>query len=131
MKKILLDTNAYSSFLRGNNAVFEALVEADVVYMSVIVLGELLAGFRSGKQYVLNLERLKNFLDKDGVQVVDASLETAEIFGDLKAELAKKGGMIPINDIWIAAHTIETGAKLITFDTHFQHIVGLRVWDGL
>ncbi|GHV86644.1 hypothetical protein AGMMS50230_22520 [Spirochaetia bacterium] len=32
-----------------------------------------------------------------------------------------------INDIWIAAQTIETGSKLVTPDTHFKNIGGLRV----
>jgi tRNA(fMet)-specific endonuclease VapC len=39
--------------------------------------------------------------------------------------------MIPINDIWIAAHTVETGSKLITYDPHFRHIPGLRIWEEL
>ena len=38
--------------------------------------------------------------------------------------------MIPLNDIWIAAHAIETGAKLVTYDKHFRHIAGLRLWDN-
>ncbi len=39
--------------------------------------------------------------------------------------------MIPLNDIWKAAHAIETGAKLITFDTHFFNINGLRMWEKI
>ncbi|MFZ4394941.1 MAG: hypothetical protein ACOYOU_04860 [Kiritimatiellia bacterium] len=30
-------------------------------------------------------------------------------------------------DLWIAAHTMECGAVLITFDQHFHDIPGLRV----
>ena len=39
--------------------------------------------------------------------------------------------MIPVNDIWIAAQTIETGSQLITFDGHFKNISGLRIWDEI
>ncbi len=35
--------------------------------------------------------------------------------------------MISLNDIWIAAHTIETGLNLIIYDEHFKHVNGLRV----
>ncbi|WP_304224808.1 PIN domain-containing protein [Gracilinema caldarium] len=65
------------------------------------------------------------------IKIINVSLETAEIFGELKNALHKKGKMLPINDIWIAAHLIETGSKLITFDTHFKQIEGLRIWDNL
>ena len=36
-----------------------------------------------------------------------------------------------LNDVWIAAHAIETGSVLATFDAHFQKIAGLRIWDVL
>jgi len=39
--------------------------------------------------------------------------------------------MTPLNDIWIAAHAVETGAKLITYDAHFKNINKLRLWDEL
>jgi len=31
------------------------------------------------------------------------------------------------NNIWIAAHTMESGAELLSFDCHFENIDGL-VW---
>jgi tRNA(fMet)-specific endonuclease VapC len=32
---------------------------------------------------------------------------------------------MPTNDIWIAAHAMETGADLLSFDEHFEHVEGL------
>jgi tRNA(fMet)-specific endonuclease VapC len=40
-------------------------------------------------------------------------------------ELKRKGTPIPTNDIWIAAHAMETGADLISFDEHFRYVSGL------
>jgi tRNA(fMet)-specific endonuclease VapC len=131
MTKILLDTNAYSSFLSGDKSVFDYIVEAEVIYISTIVIGELFAGFHGGGKLSQNREELKSFLSKDGVEVIDVTVETAEIFGEIKAGLSKKGKMIPLNDIWIAAHSIETGSKLITYDKHFKNISGLRIWEEL
>ncbi len=35
---------------------------------------------------------------------------------------------IPINDVWIASHGLESGATVITYDGHFKHVSGLRIW---
>ncbi|AEJ18724.1 type II toxin-antitoxin system VapC family toxin [Gracilinema caldarium] len=131
MTKILLDTNAYSEFMSGNALVFDYIVEAEEIFLSTVMIGELFAGFKGGKKYTQNIAYLKSFINKDGVKIINVTFETAEIFGEIKSDLTKKGKMIPLNDIWIAAHTIETGAKLITFDAHFKHINGLRIWDEL
>ena len=37
MKKVLLDTNAYTTLLRGDEAVLEALGRAETVFISVDV----------------------------------------------------------------------------------------------
>lgn len=131
MTKILLDTNAYSGFMSGDQLVFDYIVESEIVYISTIMLGELFAGFQGGNRYAANKNELKIFLNKDGVTIIDVTIETSEIFGEIKAALNKKGKMIPLNDIWIAAHAVETGAKLLTYDTHFKKIDGLRVWAEL
>ena len=131
MTKISLDTNAYSEFMSGNSLVFEYIIEAEEIYLSTVMLGELFAGFKGGKKYSKNREDLKSFMHKDGIKIINVTMETAEIFGEIKSGLTKKGKMIPLNDIWIAAHTIETGSKLITFDSHFKQINGLRIWEEL
>lgn len=128
MKNILLDTNCYSAYLTGDERVLNVLVEAESVYMSIFVLGELFAGFRGGSKIQQNLDYLKQFLAKKTVKILDATMETAEIFGDLKEKLKKNGSPIPINDVWIAAHALETSSVLITYDAHFQNITGLRRW---
>jgi len=37
---------------------------------------------------------------------------------------------VPTNDIWIAAHAMETGAELLSYDQHFSNVEGL-VWTRL
>ena len=129
MKKILLDTNAYVSFLRGDEKVMSCLARADTVYMSVFVLGELFAGFKAGSKEKGNKELLERFLLKPTVSVLDATMDTADIFGFIMASLRKSGTPIPINDVWIAAQCLETGSLLVTYDNHFAQIPGLRLWD--
>lgn len=131
MRKILLDTNAYVGYLRGDEKVLAYLGRAEDVYMSVFVLGELYAGFRTSEKEKENKRILENFLLKSTVSVLDASRETAEIFGLVKSSLRRVGQPIPVNDIWIGAHALETGSTLITYDQHFASIPGIRVWDEL
>jgi tRNA(fMet)-specific endonuclease VapC len=131
MRAVLLDTNAYAKYLRGDPGVLEALAGAGLVYMSVIVLGELYAGFRRGSMEKVNRQILESFLGKPVVRVLEATRETAEYFGLIKSSLKKAGQPLPLNDVWIAAHALETGSILVTYDAHFSAIPGLRVWGGL
>lgn len=131
MKKILIDTNSYASFLYGDEAVLEALAQAQTVYMSVFVLGKLYAGFRGGKHQKQNRILLEEFLKRPSVSVLDATRETSEIFGQIKHSLKKAGTLIPINDVWIASHVFESGSLLISYDSHFLKVPGLRIWDEI
>jgi tRNA(fMet)-specific endonuclease VapC len=126
MKKIVLDTNAYIGFLKGRTDILDAIAEADAVYMSTIVLGELFAGFCGGSRFHRNKKQLDLFLEKTKVGTIHVTYETAEIFGEIKNKLKSAGTPLPLNDIWIAAHAIETGSKLLTLDKHFNNIPGVR-----
>ncbi len=131
MSRILLDTSAYVRLLAGDKKILDVLAAADKVYMSVFVLGELEAGFRAGSKRAENRRDLGRFLEKPSVSVLEASRETAEVFGMVKDALRRAGRPIPTNDVWIAAHTLETGAMLVTYDGHFRDVPGLRLWDGI
>jgi len=130
MSRILLDTNAYIRLLAGDARVLDALAGAERIYMSVFVLGELCAGFREGGKNRENTLRLDRFLQKPAVEILDATRDTADCFGLVKASLRKAGTPIPFNDVWIAAQALETGAVLVTFDDHFKVVPGLRIWES-
>jgi len=131
MNKLLLDTNAYSSYFADDRTILGYLAQADQIFLSVFVLGELYAGFKAGSKEKLNRNFLERFLDKPDVSILEAKAETAEFFGLIKAGLLKTGRLIPNNDIWIAAQALETGSVLVTYDTHFLAVPGIRVWDEL
>ena len=120
MKRLLLDTSAYTALLTGDREVFSKLAESETVFMSVFVLGELYAGFRGGKKEQENRDRLASFLAKPPVKILPATQDTAEIFGLVKDRLRRAGTPIPINDVWISAQTMEAGAQLVTYDVHFR-----------
>jgi len=129
MKKIVVDTNAYAQLLTGNEMVLDTIAIAETVYMSIFVLGELIAGFAGGSKEKQNREILNRFLMKPTVKILNATAETADVFGHIKTHLKTAGTPIPINDVWIAAHAIETGSVLVSFDAHFIKVPGIRLWN--
>ena len=129
MKSIILDTNAYTRLLTGEEDVLDVIGTAETVYMSIFVLGELYAGFAGGTKERGNKDTLNRFLRKPSVKILNATAETAEVFGVVKQDLKKGGTLLPINDVWIAAHALETGSILVTYDGHFKKIAGIRHWD--
>lgn len=123
--RVLLDTNAYSALRRGHEGVSERVRSSEEVLLSVVVAGELLFGFRNGSRYVENWRELEDFLQDSSVRLLAITWSTAEHFGRISAELRKQGSPIPTNDIWIAAHAMQTGAELISSDRHFGSVAGL------
>ena len=118
-RRLMIDTNAYSALMSGHGGVIAALNDAIEVLVPIAVLGELHDGFRGGTKTAENLKTLKSFLAKPSVKVVDATQTTAERYGEIKSTLSKSGHPVPINDIWIAAQSLERNADILTFDRHF------------
>ncbi len=131
MNKIVLDTNCYAAYLSGDREVLQTLTETKNTYMSIFVLGELYAGFKGGTREKENRDILNTFLKKPSVVTLNVSIETAELFGTVKDQLKQTGNPIPINDIWLAAHALEYGAVLVSYDKHFFNIPGLRLWQNI
>jgi tRNA(fMet)-specific endonuclease VapC len=124
---VLLDTNVYSAFFRGRAEAVELIKSATSVYLSVFVIGELLDGFRRGSRPTDNWRDLQSFLDSPRVKFLPATIVTADRYSRVVASLRAKGRPLPTNDVWIAAHAMEVGADLVSYDRHFAEIDGL-VW---
>lgn len=125
MKKLLLDTNAYVAFKRGDGEVVELLRHVGEIVVPTVVLGELLAGFALGRREAANREELSAFLSAPRVRVAVMDEETANWYARVYSLLRKKGRPIPVNDLWIAATALQHGLLLLTYDEHFDAIEGL------
>ncbi len=127
MRPVLIDTNAYVAFLRGEPEIVDIVARADLLYLNSIVLGELLAGFAAGMRETSNRAQLSRFLASARVVILSITDETADRYAMVYASLRRKGQPIPTNDLWIAASAIERGIALLTLDAHFSRVDGLRV----
>ena len=123
--KVCLDTNAYSNLRRGNERLLALLNECDEILMPAATCAELMYGFLRGGKLTENESLLNSFLDEEHVSFQPVTQSIAERWSYVKAALAKKGKPIPENDIWIAATALETGARLVSYDHHFDHVGGL------
>lgn len=130
MKKVVIDTNAYSGLMKGDKRVEQALNKAKTVYLPIFVVAELLSGFKNGNKEEENRSILTRFEAISTVNRYFPTNETIEIFTEIFSDLKKAGKPIPTHDIWIAAIAIETGSEIITYDRHFNEIVKARVWKG-
>jgi len=110
MRPIVLDTNAYVAFKRGEPDILAILRAAERIRLPTVVLGELLAGFAAGKRESANREELARFLQSHRVATLPVGDTTADHYALVFARLRAKGRPIPGNDLWIAACTLEAGA---------------------
>lgn len=125
VRRLLLDTNAYVAFKRGDGEVVELLRHAGEIVLPTVVLGELLAGFALGRRETANREELAAFLASPRVRVTAMDEVTASWYARVYALLRRKGRPIPVNDLWIAATALQHGLVLLSFDEHFEAIEGL------
>jgi tRNA(fMet)-specific endonuclease VapC len=123
----VIDTNVYCDALRGDPWALFILEEADKLWMPMIVLGELLAGFRGGSREEINRKRLSLFLAKPHIGIIPVDQRVAEYYGLLFSTLKKNGLLIPTNDIWIASCAFAVEAPLVTQDQHFGRVSGLEI----
>ncbi len=125
VSRLVLDTSAYSYFRRGHAAVLDALARAERVLIPMTVLGELEAAFELGSRARENRRVLEEFIGEPFVDLLDTTASVARHYGRVFAALKRAGTPLPVNDIWIAATTLDCGGTLLTFDRDFQRISGL------
>lgn len=125
VSRLVLDTSAYSYFRRGDAGVLDALTGAERVLIPVTVLGELEAAFELGTRARENRRALDDFLGEPFVDVIDTTASAARHYGRVFSALKRDGTPIPVNDIWIAAATLDCGGTLLTFDRDFERISGM------
>jgi tRNA(fMet)-specific endonuclease VapC len=124
---LVLDTNFYSALAKNDPRARGLIRTAREIALPLIVIGELMGGFHHGSRFEKNMSELQDVLAKPSCRILMPSIETAENYGQLYAHLKRQGKMIPTNDIWIAALTIEYEGVLATYDTDFDDIPGLQL----
>jgi predicted nucleic acid-binding protein len=128
----LIDTSLWIAVERGalGAADIHAITQQDPVYLSPVNVAEIQFGvelLKPGAQKQRAIAMLRRLRRKPQLRI---TVETAATFGRLAARL-KKAGRDPdvrVNDLWLAAQTIERDLRLLTSNARdFADIHGLRV----
>ncbi|MBS3096984.1 type II toxin-antitoxin system VapC family toxin [Candidatus Woesearchaeota archaeon] len=130
MKKIFVDSDYLIDYLR-RQAYTKPLIEKiqsrqAEASISVVTVFELYVGALLSNNPGKRFEDVETLLS--WFRIVDINKEIMLIAAKINVDLRKKGFMIGIQDVLIAASSISANTPLITNNTmHFQKIEGLKL----
>ena len=135
MATYLLDTTAFSALVKEHplaKARLSALEATHRVVICTVVRGEVLYGLELMPQgrRKLDLERKINDL-LSILPCVPIPEEAANDYARIKRGTERRGSRLDENDLWIAATSLSLGAILVTTDSDFQRVRGVRLEDWL
>lgn len=127
MLKYMLDTNIVIHVIKHRP--FEMLEtfnqHAGQLCISSITLAELLHGVEKSEFVEKNLKNVENFISR--LEVLEYGNKAASHYGDIRADLERKGTTIGVNDLHIAGHARSEGLIIVTNNVReFERVSGLR-----
>lgn len=131
--RYLLDTNILSALLadpRGLVASHIARVGDAALATSIVIAAELRYGAAKKGSPRLS-ERVEALLDRLPVLALEAPSD--QVYGEVRADLERRGQLIGPNDLLIASHAIAADRTLVSDNvSEFSRITGLRLenWRG-
>ncbi len=128
--KYMLDTNMCIYAQKGHDSVLAKLKEnyRDGVGISVITLAELEYGVKASAAPEKNAVALMKFLSIVDILPFDSS--AAAEYGNIRADLKRKGLPIGNMDMLISAHALSENLTVVTHNTReFERVEGLKIVD--
>lgn len=121
---MILDTNALSAWEEGLSTVEASFRSADRLVVPSVVLGEYYFGIRQSRHRSRYEKWLRRYLPL--AEIVAVTSATADTYADIRLELKRLGNPIPLNDAWIAALARQHSLPVLSNDTHFDVVNGVR-----
>lgn len=96
------------------------------ICVSSITVAELYFGAENSQNMAKNLVQVDDFLSR--LIILDYDSQAASHYGNIYADLTKKGNVISENDMHIAGHARSRGLILVTNNLReFERVEGLRL----
>lgn len=129
-KRYMLDTNMVRQATSGrspNVLARMSRVETTDLCVSIITYAESMFGLRRLPEASSLARANERFYAE--TEVLPYTMETAAIYGVLRAKMERGGLPLGPLDMLIAAHAASVGAVLVTADKAFRHVAGLEIED--
>ena len=128
MLKYMLDTNIVIYVIKRRP--LEALevfnLHTGQMCISSITLAELLHGAEKSSKPEHNMQQVEDFVSR--LEVLEYGIKAASHYGDICADLERKGTVIGVNDLHIAGHARSEGMTLVTNNLReFDRVEALRL----
>ena len=124
----MLDTNIVIYIIKRRPIVVLEIFNqhAGQICISAITLAELEHGVEKSEQKSRNRQQVEDFISR--LEVFEYEKKAAAHYGNIRADLEKKGTIIGVNDLHIAAHARSEGLILVTNNLReFERVDGLRL----
>ena len=126
---IVIDTSVLIDALHGKQAALRKILEleetGETLCTTQINVLELYKGVYSPTRSDKGLEKVKKLLD--ALVILDINEDVYEMFGELSAELRRRGEAIGDFDELIASVALAHEASVVSTDGHFSQVPGLTV----
>ncbi len=132
MLKYILDTNIAIYIIKRRPIEVLSIFNdhASQLCISSITLAELMHGVEKSQESNRNRAIVEDFVSR--LEVLPYDDAAASHYGEIRANLEKKGLTIGVNDLHIAAHARSKGFILVTNNRkEFDRVEGLRVENWL
>ena len=121
---MILDTNALSALIDGDSAIAEVIRDFESLKLNSISLGEYRFGVLQSRHRT-EYENQLSQLEAD-FEVLTVDVTTAAFYALVGHELKSLGRPIPYHDIWIAALARQHSLPVVSRDSHFDAVRGIR-----
>ena len=135
MATYLLDTTVFSLLVKEHPGVRGHLATLELTHRIVIctvVRGEVLYGLelmaRGKKRQDLERKIMDLFASLPCEPIPE---DAGNHYARIKRETERRGTRLDENDLWIAATSVSLGAILVTTDSDFQRVSGLKMENWL
>jgi len=128
MLKYMLDTNIVIYVIKRRPAPLLEVFNEHVGHMCIssITLAELLHGAEKSVRQEQNLKQVEDFISR--LVVLSYDEKSAAHYGNIRADLERRGKIIGVNDLHIAGHARGEGLILVTNnEREFNRVEGLRI----
>lgn len=128
MIKYMLDTNIVIYVIKSRPIEVLDTFNQKVGQMCIssITLAELFHGAEKSERKEHNLKVIEDFISR--LAVLEYSDKAASHYGDIRANLEKKGKSIGVNDLHIAGHARSEGLTLVSNNlAEFERVDGIRL----